>query len=118
MGLGGFRGKVLPKMPSAARTGSRWTCISTRRFRCPLTRRGRIKLFTDLENLPNLLNKDWGSLRQVTFPYLAPLVNVACVASGTNSCAQYRYSNFQNPTIVNQTRISLWSVRFGVKVEF
>lgn len=84
----------------------------------PLVRGARIKLFADVENVLNLINKDWGSLRQVIFPYLANVVNVACVANGANACAQYRYSSFQNPTIVNQTRFSLWGIRVGAKFEF
>ncbi len=118
VGLGEWRGKVLPKNAQRSPHWFKMDVHLDQEIPLPLTSRGRVKLFADIENLPNLLNKDWGSLRQVAFPYLAPLVNVACVASATNPCAQYRYSNFQNPTIVNQTRISLWSVRLGVKVEF
>lgn len=80
---------------------------------------GKIKLFADMENVLNFIDKDWGSLRQVAFPQLAPVVNVACAtALVNNSCSRYLYSNFQNPQIINQTRISLWSLRIGAKVEF
>lgn len=78
----------------------------------------RIRLFADVENFGNLLNKNWGQLRQVQFPQNAPIVNVACVASGANPCAQYRYSNFQNPNVVVQTLPSLWQLRIGARVEF
>jgi Carboxypeptidase regulatory-like domain len=79
----------------------------------------RIKLFADMENVLNFINKDWGSLRQVAFPSLATIVNVGCAtAIVAGNCSQYRYSNFQNPQIINQTRISLWTLRVGAKFEF
>jgi hypothetical protein len=81
--------------------------------------KSRIKLFADMENVLNFIDKDLGSLRQVTFPGLASLVNVSCAtALVNNSCSRYLYSNFQNPQIINQTRISLWSLRVGAKFEF
>lgn len=84
----------------------------------PLVSRARFKLFADIENVLNLINKDWGSLRQVVFPNYAPLVNVACAVTSGTSCVQYRYSNFQDPRVVNQTRFSLWGIRVGAKVGF
>jgi hypothetical protein len=84
----------------------------------PLVGGAHVKLFADMENFLNMINKDWGSLRQVAFPYLAPVVNVSCATFSGNSCTQYRYSNFANPAVANQARYSLWSVRFGAKVEF
>lgn len=81
--------------------------------------KSRVKLFADMENVLNFIDKDLGSLRQVTFPGLASLVNVSCAtALVNNSCSRYLYSNFQNPQIINQTRISLWSLRVGAKFEF
>ncbi len=79
----------------------------------------RIKLFADMENVLNFIDKDWGSLRQVQFPQLATIVNVGCAtALVAGNCSQFRFSNFQNPQIINQTRISLWTLRVGAKVEF
>jgi hypothetical protein len=81
--------------------------------------KSRIKLFADMENVLNFIDKDLGSLRQVAFPQLASIVNVACATPLVNgSCSRYLYSNFQNPQIINQTRISLWTLRVGAKFEF
>ncbi|PTQ08860.1 hypothetical protein CLG96_14855 [Sphingomonas oleivorans] len=82
----------------------------------PLLSGARFKLFADVENVLNLIDKDWGSLRQMNS--LASVVNVACVASGNNPCAQYRYSSFRNPEVTNQARYSLWGVRVGARFEF
>lgn len=84
----------------------------------PVLRTGRIKLFADVENVLNLLNKNWGALRQVSFPYLASVVNVACATTSGNNCTQYRYSNFSNPAVDNVGRVSLYAIRVGAKFEF
>ncbi len=90
---------------------------------------GKIELFGDIENVLNLINRDWGSLRQVSFPYRASIVNVACetvgptgvgtpVANTGQRCDRYVYSNFNTPNenlFVNQ---SLWQVRLGVRLGF
>ncbi|MDT7933593.1 MAG: TonB-dependent receptor [Sphingomonadaceae bacterium] len=82
--------------------------------------RPRVRVFADLENFLNLLNPAWGQLRQVPFTagYVAPLVNVSCVAQGANSCAQYQYSNFSPPNVQTFGRQSLWSMRIGARFEF
>jgi hypothetical protein len=95
---------------------------------------GRVKLFADVENVLNLLDSDWGTLRQVRFPYTAAIADVQClvapVATGTapaaaqiatnstQGCAQYRYSNVRSPNEDLFTRVSLWQVRLGVRFEF
>jgi hypothetical protein len=76
----------------------------------------------------NLINRDWGALRQVVFPYRASIVNVACqtvagstattVTSTTQRCDRYLYSNFQNPNLVLQTNPSLWQIRIGARLGF
>ncbi|MBX9797212.1 carboxypeptidase regulatory-like domain-containing protein [Sphingomonas sp.] len=99
--------------------------------------KSRISLFADIENLPNLLNSDWGGLRQQGFPYNAAVVNVSClnvpVATGTAAtaaqtstitqpCAQYRFSTarapndaaFGNPVLGT----SLYTIRIGARVTF
>ena len=77
-----------------------------------------MKLFADIENVLNLLDKDWGSLRQVAFPYLSSVVNVACAATSGGNCTQYRYSNFSNPNVDNLGRVSLYAIRVGARFEF
>ena len=115
-GLDKYRGKILPKNTQQA---PNWFKIDLHVDQeIPLPFGAKFKLFADMENVLNFIDKDWGSLRQVAFPYLAPVVNVACVATSTNPCAQYRYSNFSNPAVDNQSRYSLWGLRIGAKVEF
>ena len=95
---------------------------------------GHFELFADIENVLNLIDRDWGSLRQVQFPYNAALVRVQClttpVATGTaptvaqvntastQVCQQFRYSSVLAPNEVLQTRQSLYGIRVGVRVKF
>ena len=78
----------------------------------------RLELFADMETFLNLLAKDWGSLRQVDFPYTSPLVRVTCAVSSGSNCTKYQYTNVQAPTQVFFTRQSLWQLRIGARVKF
>ena len=78
----------------------------------------KIKLFADFENVLNMLNKNWGSLRQVSFPYTAPLVTVECAVSSGNNCTQYRYSQVTEPNLTLSGRQSLWQLRAGARFSF
>ncbi len=104
----------------------------------------RIQVFADIENFLNLLNSDWGSLRQVSFPQTAAIVNVQCLAgavptgaapgsaipggggatyptvntASSQVCAQYRYSNVVSPNEALVGRQSLYQIRIGIRFEF
>ena len=85
----------------------------------------RIQVFADIENFLNLIDSDWGSLRQVAFPQTHALVNIQCingagVANTTSSgtCAQYRYFNVTAPNETLIGRQSLYQIRLGIRFEF
>ncbi len=81
----------------------------------------KIELFADVENFLNLLNKNWSSLRQVSFPYTASIVTVTCAAGGTAAnpnCTQYQYSRVTDPTLTLSSRQSLYQFRLGARVRF
>ncbi|OYY89892.1 MAG: TonB-dependent receptor [Sphingomonas sp. 28-66-16] len=96
--------------------------------------KSRISVYADIENLPNLLNKNWGGVSQFGFPGTADVVRVQClstpVATGTapaaavintsptQPCAQYRYSAYVAPAERLTTDISLYLIRLGVRVKF
>jgi len=118
-GLGKYRGSVISK--NTQRSPGYWKLDLHLEQEVPtFVGSSRIKLFADVENVLNMINNDWGVQRQVAFAYLSPVVNVQCVASGTDSCAQYQYSDFSDPniTVQNQTKQSLYQIRLGVKFEF
>lgn len=94
----------------------------------------RVALFADIQNLPNLLNKNWGGLSQVGFPQTAAVVQVACLATATptgtpvapgvtntnptQTCAQYRYSAYNGPAEQVNFAQSLYLIRIGVRFKF
>ncbi len=94
----------------------------------------KVKLFADVENILNLIDSDWGALRQVSFPYTAALVRVQCLNAATptgtapgagvvntnsgQTCAQYRYSNVAAPNEVLSSRQSLYQIRVGARFAF
>lgn len=94
----------------------------------------RVELFADIENLTNLINKNWGQVREYQFPYTIPAVRVQClqapVATGTapgaaltanptQACAQYRYNApAATPTDQVYARQSLYSIRVGARFTF
>ncbi|WP_010545111.1 TonB-dependent receptor [Sphingomonas elodea] len=107
--------------------------------------RSRLSVFADINNVPNLINKNWGGLRQFGFPYAGAVVTVNCVntagvvipstaaigaptATGAattanpnpaNGCAKYQYSNFQpvNSSAVNFNG-SFYAIRVGARFTF
>ena len=94
----------------------------------------KVKVFADIENILNLIDSDWGALRQVSFPYTSAVVRVQClnapVATGTapgagvvntnssQTCAQYRYSNVLSPNLTHSGRQSLYQIRVGARFSF
>lgn len=86
--------------------------------------RSRIAVFADIENLLNLLDHNWGQTVRASFPYNKSVVQVACVAAGSNSCDHYLYSKASTPATlaspVNNFNLgaSLYTIRFGARFTF
>lgn len=121
--LNGFQGSIAPK--NIARS-PRWNKLDLHISQeVPFFLGGKIQLFADMENFLNMLNSDWGALRQVNFPYRASLVNVTClqgngspVTGAGQACAKYQYSSFNEPGLTTYTNYSIWQVRVGVRLAF
>jgi Carboxypeptidase regulatory-like domain len=145
LGIDKFRGKILPKNSQTSPDFFKVDLSISQEL--PLFVGGaKLRLFADVENVLNFIDSDWGALRQVAFPYAATVVNVQCIGTGTlpptgaapgslipggggatyaplntsntQTCAQYRYSNVQNPNVDLVSRQSLYGIRVGVKVSF
>jgi hypothetical protein len=81
---------------------------------------GKIELSADIENVLNLVNKDWGTIRQVAFPGYGTLVNVTC---STPACTAYQFANRSGTTVTAPVQGvnlngSLWALRLGARVKF
>ena len=131
LGLEQFRGRVVPKNSQTSPDFFKVDLHFSQQLPMPLIDGGRFTLFADIENVLNLIDSDWGSLRQVAFPYTAALARVACLTAitptgtaGTVStstatpCAQYRYSNVLAPNEALVTRQSLYGIRVGIRFSF
>jgi hypothetical protein len=133
LGLGKYRGKILPKNSQTSPDFFKVDLSVSQEL--PLFIGGaKVKLFADIENVLNLIDSDWGALRQVAFPYAASIANIQCLSvavptgtaattaqtnnAPTQTCAQYRYSAVVNPNIDLVSRQSLYGIRVGVKVSF
>jgi hypothetical protein len=132
-GLEKFRGSILPKNSQTSPDFFKVDLNVSQEL--PLFVGGaKLKLFADVENVLNLIDSDWGALRQVPFSYTAGVATVQCLstptATGTapaagvvntgttQTCAQYRYSTVRDPNINLVARQSLYGIRVGVKVSF
>lgn len=132
--LKNFRGKIAPRNLGRARATTRIDLHAEQEIPTGLFG-ATVSVFADIENLPNLLNKDWGGFRQAAFPYIEDVVQVQCLSaavptgttpgagvvntSPTQTCAQYRYSGFAAPQdSIPETRPSLYLIRLGARVRF
>ncbi|QJU59446.1 TonB-dependent receptor plug domain-containing protein [Sphingomonas sp. AP4-R1] len=121
-GLSKYRGKVAPRNAF----NSKWFTkidLHLEQEIPTFVGRSRISVFADVENFLNILNHDWGQTLRSSFPYSKSVAQVACVASGGNSCAQYRYSGAttqQNlaDQLVLFNGSSLYTVRVGARFTF
>lgn len=128
--LSRYEGQVAPK--NVAETPWVHKLDLAVRQQVPFVLGGKIELSMEMENVLNFIDKDWGTIQQVGFPYTAPLVNVRCLTAAGNAasvatvaqpCAQYLYENrsgttFRAPVEATNINGSLWGVRFGVRVLF
>ncbi len=129
--LAKYRGKIAPKNIGRNRAFTRLD-IHLEQEIPTFVGSSRVTLFADINNLPNLLNKDWGGLRQVAFPGIASVVSVACanaagtpltgaIGSATNpagGCAKYVYSGYRAPNEALNVTQSLYQIRIGARFSF
>ncbi|TPE61093.1 hypothetical protein FJQ54_09355 [Sandaracinobacter neustonicus] len=123
--LNKYQGSIAAKNMASS---PRWNKLDLRISQeVPFFLGGKIQVFADMENFLNMLNSDWGSLRQVAFPYRAQVVSVQCLnSSGTvitagtiqQPCVKYQYSNYRTNAETVYTNYSIWQVRLGVRLDF
>ncbi len=142
-GLAKYRGMITPRNAFNSRWISKLDLHLSQELPT-FVGKSRITLFGDVENFTNLLNKNWGQIREYAFPYTIAPVTVTClttaVATGTlpgtsaaanagQACAQYRYAanqtevvngvtQFTAPTDTIYPKQSLYTIRVGVRFSF
>ena len=75
----------------------------------------KTQAFLTIENLGNLLNDDWGLLREHGFPGNAELYNVSGINNGQYVISSFNSSADSDSIVVSP---SLWQIHFGLKYEF
>ncbi|MFC0588520.1 TonB-dependent receptor domain-containing protein [Novosphingobium aquiterrae] len=120
LGLEKFRGQIVPKNSQTSPDFFKIDLHFGQEIPLPVVNGAKFELFADIENALNLIDKDWGALRQFPFPYNAALVTVTCLATTnpTNSCGQYQYTRVTSPNVQLQARQSLYGIRVGARVKF
>ncbi len=143
-GLAKYRGQIAPRNAFRSRWITKFDLHLSQELPVPMTSKARFTAFLDIENFTNLLNKNWGQIREYAFPYAIAPVTVTCltapVATGTapgaataanasQACAQYRYAanqtavvngvtQFTEPTDTIYPRQSLYTIRIGARISF
>lgn len=82
----------------------------------PLPLGAKFRVFADVENVLNLLNRNWNTYK--VFADAVSVTNVTCIADGPNSCARYLYSNPNNQVATTFQNASLWQIRLGARIDF
>ncbi len=120
-GLSKYRGKIAPRNGFNSPWFTRVDLHLSQEIPAFISKRSRFTLFADVENFTNLINKNWGQIREFSFPYTISPVQVQCLttplptgqsfvnvgtsaaqnpgglpavgaANAGQACAQYRYT--------------------------
>jgi hypothetical protein len=124
-GLAKYRGRIVPRNSHT----SPWLSVLDLRFaqELPIFRKTRGILTFDIENFANMLNSDWGQLRQVSFPYVTPVADANRITTvgcpgGAASCYVYRPRSGQTGPVKPFNAISslpsVWRMQLGFRIEF
>ena len=111
--LGQFAGSTIPRNTQQS---DWWTKFDLRiEQELPGLMAGhRTSAFMVVENLGNLLNDEWGVLREASFPLSQGVVDV-----DRNAAGQYIFQNFTQPALQSTvTEPSLWEIRVGLRYSF
>ncbi|HEV2568996.1 TonB-dependent receptor [Sphingomonas sp.] len=143
-GLQKYRGKVTPRNAFNSPWFTKLDLHLSQELPVPGWTDARVQLFMDIENFTNLLNKNWGQIREYSFPYTIAAVRAACLTTATptgtavvpvgtapaqipagavavqaansgQACAQYRYSA-PNGTPQSQNVISSRQSLYTIRV--
>jgi hypothetical protein len=124
-GLERYRGKIVPRNSHS----SPWLSILDLRLQQELPVWGKVRgaLTFDVENLANMIDNDWGQLSQISFIYVAPVLDVNRIATGgcpngAAECYVYRPRAGQtgptDPVRTLSALPSVWRVQLGLRFEF
>jgi Carboxypeptidase regulatory-like domain/TonB dependent receptor/TonB-dependent Receptor Plug Domain len=118
-GLDKYRGQIAPRNAFRSSWINRFDMRISQDLPSPVVG-NRARFVFDIENVGNLLNNNWGRSSQVTFPFLAPAVDVSVVANPeVPGTVKYVYSNLRTlqPQRVD-VLASVWRMSVGIIYDF
>jgi hypothetical protein len=134
LGIDKYRGQILPKNTQTSPDFFKVDLNFSQQLPLPVVSGAKLELFAEIENVLNLIDSDWGALRQVGFPYNASVITVQCLSAATptgtapgagvvntnstQTCTQYRYSGVRSPNEALVARQSLYGIRVGARIKF
>lgn len=80
-GLSKYRGKIAPRNGFNSPWFTRVDLHLSQEIPAFISARSRFTLFADVENFTNLINKNWGQIREFSFPYTISPVQVQCLTT-------------------------------------
>ena len=118
-GLERYRGKIVPRNSGR----SPWVTTVDMRLtqEIPIWRKARGVVSLDIENLANMVNNDWGQVSQVSFIYVAPVLDANRINAATNQYVYRPRAGFTGPTAPVNTLTALnsvWRIQLGLRFEF
>jgi outer membrane receptor for ferrienterochelin and colicin len=75
------------------------------------------EIWVDVLNVGNLINKDWGQIEEMTFPFGRGVVEYGGIDPASGKYV-YRFNNPDNLSIYDERGISRWSVQVGFRYKF
>jgi hypothetical protein len=75
------------------------------------------EIWVDVLNVGNLINKDWGQIEEMTFPFGRGVVEYGGIDAATGKYV-YRFNNPDSLSIYDERGISRWSVQIGFRYKF
>jgi hypothetical protein len=128
-GLQGYEGAIIPRNNFHSRDVSTFDLHLAQEVPAFFPGRAKAEVYMDVINLANLLNKNWGVISQVGFPYsLAPVVARNCQLA-TNTCVAgrgnyYQFDAFKPGNLAGTVQTPsapptpTWVIKVGMRYKF
>jgi outer membrane receptor for ferrienterochelin and colicin len=117
-GLDKYRGRIAPRNAFRSPWYTRIDARVAQDLPNPLSG-NRARLVIDIENVGNLINRKWGRLQAVNFPYATPIIYDVDYDRVNEA---YKFSRPRTPRPVNPTVVditqSVWRLSLGLMYDF
>lgn len=134
-GLQGYEGRIIPRNAFHSRDVASADLHIAQEFPAFFPRGAKGEFYLDIINLANLLDKNWGTVSQVGFPYaLAPVVARNCqLASGAGTAQTaciagkgnfYQFDSFKPGNLAGTLQVPVspptptWVIKMGIRLKF